>query len=124
MLRAVSRSDGVAVTDEISQLYQTAAWDKPAKLALNEITQTNGVATIEARAFDKDGVPCLDAANVVRFGLTGDGRLLDDLGTDTGSRVCSFATGARKSAFSSPARPPWPAFRATGSKLNFSRWSA
>lgn len=92
-LRAIGRSDDVVVTDEISQIYQTASWHKPAKLTLNEIAQTNGVATIEARVFDKDGVPCLDAANIVRFGLTGDGRLLDDLGTTTGSRVEQLCNG-------------------------------
>jgi beta-galactosidase len=92
-LRAVGRSDGAAVADEISQVYQTAAWDKPAKLTLNEIARTNDVATIEARVFDKDGVPCLDAANVIRFGLAGDGRLLDDLGTGTGSRVVQLCNG-------------------------------
>ena len=43
--------------------------------------------------FDEDGVPCLDAANVVRFGLTGDGRLLDNLGTSTGSRVVQLYNG-------------------------------
>jgi beta-galactosidase len=92
-LRAVGRSDDAVVTDQISQIYQTAAWDKPVKLTLNEIAMTNGVATIEARGFDKDGVPCLDAANVVRFGLAGDGRLLDDLGTETGSRVVQLCNG-------------------------------
>jgi beta-galactosidase len=92
-LRALGRSDGAVVADVISQIYQTAAWDKPAKLALNEIAQTNGVATIEARLFDKDGVPCLDATNMVRFGLAGDGRLLDDLGTEGGSRVLQLCNG-------------------------------
>jgi beta-galactosidase len=93
ILRAVGRSDGLAVSDEISQIYQTASWGKPAKLTLNEIAQTNGLATIEARMFDTEGVPCLDAANVVRFGLTGDGRLLDDFGTETGSRVLQLCNG-------------------------------
>lgn len=92
-LRAVGRSDGLVVTDEISQIYQTAAWGAPAKLTLNKIAQTNGVATIEAWLFDKDGVPCLDAANVVRFGLAGDGQLLDDLGTEPGSRVVQLCNG-------------------------------
>ncbi len=93
ILRAVGRSNGVVVTDHISQIYQTASWSKPAELTLNEIAQTNGLVTIEARMFDQDGVPCLDAANVVRFGLTGDGRLLDDLGTETGSRVVQLCNG-------------------------------
>jgi beta-galactosidase len=92
-LRAVGKSNGAAVTDEISVAYQTATWSEPAKLTLNEISRSNGVATIEARVFDKEGVPCLDAANVVRFGITGDGRLLDNLGTSTGSRVVQLYNG-------------------------------
>ena len=32
-------------------------------------------------------------ANTVRFGLTGDGRLLDDLGTVAGSRVVQLYNG-------------------------------
>jgi beta-galactosidase len=43
--------------------------------------------------FDTEGVPCLDAANLVRFGLTGDGRLLDNFGTETGSRVLQLCNG-------------------------------
>jgi beta-galactosidase len=92
-LRAVGKSNGADMVDEISLAYQTAPWGGPAKLTLKQLTQTNGIATIEACMFDKDGVPCLDAANVVRFGLTGDGRLLDDLGTDTGSRVVQLYNG-------------------------------
>ena len=92
-LRAVGKSAAGEVADEIVQSYQTAPWSKPAKLTLNEITRSNNVVTIEARVFDKDGVPCLDAANTVRFGLAGDGRLLDNLGTSTGSRVVQLYNG-------------------------------
>ena len=92
-LRAVGKSAGAEVSDKICQEYQTATWSKPAKLTLNELSRSNGVVTIETRAFDKKGVPCLDAANVVRFGLTGDGRLIDNLGTVSGSRVVQLCNG-------------------------------
>jgi beta-galactosidase len=92
-LRAVGRRDGVEVSDEISPAYQTATWGSPVQLALKQIAQANGLATIEACVFDQDGVPCLDAANTVRFGLTGDGQLLDNLGTSTGSRVVQLYNG-------------------------------
>ena len=92
-LHAVGRRDGIEIADEISVAYQTAQWGKPVKFAFSEISQSNGVVTIEARVFDKDGVSCLDAANTVRFGLTGDGRLLDNLGTSTGSRVVQLYNG-------------------------------
>jgi beta-galactosidase len=92
-LRAVGRGDGYEVSDEVLVGYQTAAWDKPANLTLNQIAKTNGVITVEARVFDKDAVACLDATNVIRFGLAGNGRLLDNLGTSTGSRVVQLYNG-------------------------------
>ncbi len=92
-LRAVGRRDGAEVADEITVAYQTAQWGKPVKLKLNEIARINNVVTIEARVFDAAGVTCLDAANTVRFGLAGDGRLLDNLGTSTGSRVVQLYNG-------------------------------
>jgi len=92
-LRAVGRHNGIEVSDEIRLQYQTAVWNKPAKLVLKELAQSNGVATVEARVLDREGVLCLDAANLVRFGLTGDGRLLDNLGTSTGSRVVQLYNG-------------------------------
>ncbi len=92
-LRAVGWQDGKEVSDEIHFGYQTTIWSKPAMLTLRQIAQTNDLVVIETRAFDQAGVPCLDAANVARFDLTGDGRLLDNLGTVTGSRVVQLSNG-------------------------------
>ena len=44
------------------------------------------MVTREARWFDAKGVQCLESRQRVRFGLAGDGLLLDNLGTSTGSR--------------------------------------
>jgi beta-galactosidase len=93
ILRAMGRNDGAEVNDEISLAYQIAPWGRPVKVALHEVSRTNDVVTIEARVFDKEAVPCLDAANTTRFGITGDGRLLDNLGTSTGSRVVQLYNG-------------------------------
>jgi len=56
-------------------VYQTAKWDKPVKLILEELRTVDDVVTVQARLVDASGVMCLDARNVVRFGLAGDGRL-------------------------------------------------
>ncbi|MEY3897226.1 MAG: hypothetical protein RLZZ214_2747 [Verrucomicrobiota bacterium] len=93
MIKAVGRSGDINLTDEIQQNYQTAAWGIPARLELKEISRHQGVATIEASVSDASGIPCLDASNLVRFGLTGDGRLLDNLGTATGSRAVQLSNG-------------------------------
>ena len=92
-LRAVGRGGGAEVSDEILVGYQSAGWGKPARLVLKESARANGVATVEARVLDLAGVLCLDASNQVCFGLAGDGRLLDNLGTAAGSRVVQLCNG-------------------------------
>jgi beta-galactosidase len=92
-LRAVAHTASGDLADEIMLQYQIAEWSDPARFTLRKIAETNNIFTVEARVYDNNGVPCLDAANLVRFGLTGDGRLLDNLGTATGSRVVQLANG-------------------------------
>jgi len=85
--------NGRIVTDQIAFQYQTEKWGKPEKLELRKKTATKETVTVEARLLDANGVPCLDARNVVRFGLAGNGRLLDNLGTSTGSRALQLYNG-------------------------------
>jgi beta-galactosidase len=92
-LRAVGSKGRATVADEIGFTYETRKWGQPARLVLEEAERRGGVVTLEARLFDADGVACLDARNVVRFGLTGDGRLLDNLGTSTGARKVELFNG-------------------------------
>jgi hypothetical protein len=92
-IRAVGRHAAGTVTDELTWGYQTTPWEAPARLTFKQIAQSNELVTVEVRAIDSDGVACRDAANIVRFGLTGDGELLDNLGTATGSRVVQLANG-------------------------------
>jgi beta-galactosidase len=92
-LRAVGNPAGNQIVDEIQVAYQTTPWGEPVELTVQQVAQTNGIAMVEARAFDRSGVRCLDAANLVRFGLTGDGELLDNLGTASGSRSVQLSNG-------------------------------
>jgi beta-galactosidase len=92
-IKVVARKGKVTVTDTISQIYQTEKWDKPAKLVLTKIADKNGIATVQATLFDSKGVQCLDAINWINFSLTGDGILLDDLGTSSGSRKVQAYNG-------------------------------
>jgi len=90
VLRAVGSN---AIEDEIRFVYQTEKWDKPAKLILEELRAVDDVSTLEVRAVDAKGVLCLDARNVVRFGLAGDGRLIDNLGTSITARKVELYNG-------------------------------
>ena len=92
-LRVVARKGAAAVTDEIDFEYQTAKWDKPERLVLAEIGRDANTATLEATLFDANGVLCLDARNAVRFSLAGVGKLIDNLGTSTGSRLVEVYNG-------------------------------
>ena len=92
-IRAVGRKDGTEVTDEITQGYQTRKWDKPAKLMLEKTKMESDTLTVTARALDANGVDCLDSRIAVRFGITGDGRLLDNLGTSTAARAVELYNG-------------------------------
>ena len=87
------RAVGNGVSDELTVGYQTKKWSKPAKLKLEEIAQKDGIATMEVRMLDTNDVPCLDCSNIVRFGLAGYGRLIDNLGTATGSRAVQLYNG-------------------------------
>jgi beta-galactosidase len=92
-LRAVGQKNGMTVVDELHFQYQTEKWQRPARLDLKETARSNGITIIEAKIYDSNDVPCLDARKQVRFRSNGDGTLLDNTGTVTGSRVVELCNG-------------------------------
>ena len=92
-VRAVGRKGNRTVEDEIHFRYQTETWGKPAELRLRELSRNADTVMVETQLFDANGVLCLDARNQVHFGISGDGALIDDLGTDTGARVVELYNG-------------------------------
>jgi len=91
ILRA--RKGNTVISDTISQLYQTEKWGKPVKLNLEKIAEKDGIVTLRVTLLDDKGILCVDAVNWVNFSLTGDGTLLDDLGTSKGSRKLQVFNG-------------------------------
>lgn len=83
----------VQVQDSIRFEYETVKWGKPAVIQLKQTALANGIATIEARLMDDKGVQCLDAAQLISFDLTGDGQLIDNQGTSSGSRKVQLYNG-------------------------------
>ena len=93
-LKVVAKSaSGKTVTDEIDLTYETTKWQKPVQLKLAEIHRDADKVTIEATLHDAAGTPCLDAKTEVRFSLAGPGKLQDNLGTSTGSRLLQMYNG-------------------------------
>jgi beta-galactosidase len=92
-ISVVAKKGKTIVKDEINQLYQTDKWGKPAKLQIEKLSEENGVATVQVKVLDDKNVQCLDAINCVNFSLAGDGTLIDDLGTSSGSRKVQVYNG-------------------------------
>ncbi len=92
-LKVIARKGKMTITDEISQAYQTDKWGVPAQMTLKKIDQKDEISTLEVKLLDANKVLCLDAKNMVTFGLTGDGKLLDNLGTSSGSRKVELYNG-------------------------------
>jgi beta-galactosidase len=92
-LRVVAHKGSVTVNDQIEFLYQTKTWGTPATLKLTELRRSADKVTVEAKLYDAQGVLCLDARNRIRFTLAGNGRLIDNLGTPTGSRLVELCNG-------------------------------
>lgn len=92
-IRAVGKKIGDTIADEITQVYQTKKWEKPAKLVLENGGRSGETFHVKALVVDRNRVPCLDARAFVRFDVTGDGKLLDNLGTPLGSRKVQLCNG-------------------------------
>ncbi len=100
LLKVRARSGQTVVEDEVHFRYQTQKWGKPARLLLSRPKDAPAAgtghptqATVLARVVDAKGVQCLDARLAVRFDLAGGGRLLDNLGTNGGSRKVELTNG-------------------------------
>ena len=74
--------------DEVVWQYQTEKWGRPSalKLSVVENDSTSSTALVIAELVDDRGLRCLDSRDWIEFGLAGDGRLIDNQGTSTGSR--------------------------------------
>ena len=92
-IRVIARKGTTIVEDSIHFQYQTDQWGKPAKMTIERIGETDSTLTVRVQLLDEHGIPCLDATDWIRFGLTGDGKLIDDQGTSTGSRYVQAYNG-------------------------------
>ncbi len=92
-LRVIAKKDDVEVEDHIYVNYQTEQWGEAATLRLELISQAADTAEVRVLMLDENAVLCLDAANIINFHLTGDGRLIDNLGTAKSSRTVQLANG-------------------------------
>jgi len=93
LLKAVGHMKTVTVEDAVRLQYQTDKWAAPARIELRETARDRGRVKVEARLLDDRNIPCLNARDRVWFGLAGDGILVDNMGTSTGSRSVEVYNG-------------------------------
>ena len=93
-VRAVAtRKGGVRLTDEISFRYVTEAWGPADRIAVQAVPVGDGRIRIEAEVLDAQGRRCLDDKRFIRFQLAGDGTLIKNQGTPTGSSKVQTCNG-------------------------------
>ena len=84
----IVRAVAGGLEDEVVWQYQTEKWGRPSalKLSVVENDSTSSTALVIAELVDDRGLRCLDSRDWIEFGFVGDGRLIDNQGTSTGSR--------------------------------------
>lgn len=92
-IRAVAVKGKIKVTDEIVQEYQTAKWGKEAVATLSVVSREGDTVLLEVQLLDKEGVRCLDSKKYIEFEIAGDGSLIQNQGTSTGSRKVQAYNG-------------------------------
>ena len=93
--RNVVRAVAGDLSDEVEWQYQTEKWGKPCALKMS-VAEGDGQSSevlVTAELIDKDGIRCLDSRDWIEFGLVGDGHLVENQGTSTGSRKIQAYNG-------------------------------
>jgi len=93
ILKVIARRGKTIVEDSIRQQYQVEKWGKPARVQVKMTPEGGGVIAVRVQLLDEKNIPCLDAADFLNFGLAGEGALIDDQGTSTGSRYVQACNG-------------------------------
>jgi beta-galactosidase len=92
-VKVIARKGKTVLEDVINFQYQVDKWNKPAKLLIEKLKEENGVAMVQVKLADERNVFCLDAINWVKFGLVGDGKLIINQGTSSGSEKVQMYNG-------------------------------
>ena len=93
ILRAVAVAGKETLNDELVFEYQTEKWGKEAAFKVKTTPVGDDIIEVEAQLVDEKGVRCLDSRIFVYFDIAGDGELIQNHGTVTGSRKVQARNG-------------------------------
>ncbi|MDR1809846.1 MAG: DUF4982 domain-containing protein [Prevotella sp.] len=88
--------NAVSVEDEITFDYQVGVAGKEAAIVLKATDAEDDNVWVEAELRDENALVCLTSRNYIRFDSTGDGELLVNRGTSTGSKYVQAYNGRAK----------------------------
>lgn len=92
-IKAVAKKGKVVVEDAIRQAYQTQQWGKEAAIKVEVFAEKEDTVWLETQFVDANGVRCLDSKEYIRYEIAGEGRLIQNQGTSTGSRILQAFNG-------------------------------
>ena len=92
-LKAIGKKGKELITDEIRFEYETRPFGKEAQLKASIIETTPEYVWIEAELQDEKGVVCLTSREYINFESVGDGNLVINQGTSTGSKKVQAYNG-------------------------------
>ena len=92
-LKAVAVEGKETLNDELVFEYQTEKWGKETAFEVKATPVGDGVVEVEAQLVDEKGTRCLDSRVFVYFDIAGDGELIQNQGTATGSRKVQARNG-------------------------------
>lgn len=93
-IKAIASAKGKEIcSDELEWIYQTEKWGKEELLQIAHHPIDGDIEMIEVTLADANGIPCLDSHKVIRFEIVGDGELVKNLGTASGSSKVEVANG-------------------------------
>lgn len=91
-VKTISKKDSVLV-DEIKFEFQTEKWGDVKQLNCKTTKISENELWVEAQLCDEKGIKCLDARDYIEFNITGDDKLVENLGTSSGSRKVQAQNG-------------------------------
>lgn len=83
----------VVLSDEIVQEYQSEKWGKEAKIDAQIVERGDGYVWVETMFKDANDVRCLDSRSYYTFEYAGDGKMICNMGTASGSRIVQAFNG-------------------------------
>lgn len=92
-LKAIAKNGNEVFVDEKSFDYSSTVWGKPNNLKLFTEKRAGDLLTMSVKLFDDKGNQCHDGNQMIEFGLAGDGSLVQNQGTSTGSSTIQLSNG-------------------------------